>query len=220
MNETFSVAPGGFVDSYQPHGFHDIFGVWVDNFSGGWLKINNGGLWVPPYTRGWRATIFPSASSITVRSYDFANGTQITGATGQAAQITIWDEPQGDTEGIDFFDAQTIPLMTFQANTVGAAVVVIIPAPTVGRIRVYDVTFNYVASSLDIFEDVGVNLLPITANIMTTTTLSPASPTSRIIITPPGGDLPIGSNLRMTCFTMDGSVSTIHVSVLVRYAII
>jgi len=221
MNETFSVPPGGSIDSYQPHGFHDIFSIWVDNFSGGWLKVNNGGLWVPPYTRGWKATIFPSTASITVRSYAFANGIEITGATGQAAQVTIWDEPQGDSEGIDFFDAQTVPLFGEATNTAGFGAVVVIPAPAAGRIRVYDITFNYLVDSIDIYEDVGVNILLGGPVVHTTTTLSPASPTQRIILTSPGSDFPIGESMRITVFNIDTTKAGVNqVKASVRYAII
>src|ERR1035437_8360115 len=110
MNETFSVAPGGAVESYQPrNAINQIYGVWIDNFSGGWLSVFGTSLWCPPYTRGWKATLFPGMSAITIRSYDFANGVVIAGATAQAAKVTICDAPQGDSEGINFFDAQTVP---------------------------------------------------------------------------------------------------------------
>src|ERR1035437_6645006 len=144
MNESFNVAPGGAVESYQPRNkINQIYGVWVDNFSGGWLGIVGRNLWIPPYTRGWKASIFPGMSSITVRSYDFANGARIAGATGQAAIVTLWDEPKGDSEGIDFFDQQTIPTVYFNANSLGSGNVAIIAAPTVGRIRFYSAQMSY-----------------------------------------------------------------------------
>src|SRR5450759_1819057 len=112
MNESISVAPGGSVESYQPRNkINQIYCVWVDNFSGGWLGIFGTSLWVPPYTRGWKASIFPGISSITIRSYDFANGAIIAGATGQAAIVTLWDEDKGDSDGIAFFDQQTVPIV-------------------------------------------------------------------------------------------------------------
>src|ERR1035437_1659586 len=145
MNETFSVTPGGSVESYQPHGFSYVYGIWVDNFSGGWLQINQGGLWVPPYTRGWKATVFPGTTAVTVRSYDFANGSQIFGATGQAAQVTIWDAPNSDSEGIDFFNAQTIPIVVNLAFTCPQPLIPLVAAPTVGRCRIYEAKLFYTA---------------------------------------------------------------------------
>jgi hypothetical protein len=226
MNETFSVAPGGFVESYQPHGFSYVYGIWVDNFSGGWLQINQGGLWVPPYTRGWKATVFPGTTQVTVRSYDFANGVRITGATGQDAQVTLWDEPMGDSEGIDFFDAQTVPLVTYFSDIItgGAAVAgVILPAPTVGRIRVYDAKFMYdcpigqapqtIISSLlcQLFANPGLPLGVLN--------ISPSNQSDRLIIPVPGGDLPIGSDLLSTVVP-DGVTETLNFSIVVRYAYI
>src|ERR1035437_8941383 len=158
MNETFSVTPGGFVESYQPHGFSYVFGIWVDNFSGGWLQINQGGLWVPPYTRGWKATVFPGTTTVTVRSYDFANGVRIAGATGQDAQVTLWDAPNGDSEGIDFFDAQTIPIRKFDTIAPNTGVTNLISAPIVGRIRLYDFAIFYAPGpGIPIYEDVRVD---------------------------------------------------------------
>ena len=224
MNETFSVEPGGFVDSYQPHGFSYVFGIWVDNFSGGWLQINQGGLWVPPYTRGWKATVFPGTTTVTVRSYDFANGARITNATGQNAQVTIWDAPNGDSEGIDFFDQQTIPLVIDNVGVVDSVTTVIIPAPTIGRIRVYEATFSYDYNNVGILiaDDIIIRLFGTGFVELGSTALSPAAPVGVITIVPPGGDLPIGSVLQFTSTSMDilDRVAFFNVRATVRYAII
>src|ERR1035437_2829406 len=224
MNETFSVTPGGFVESYQPHGFSYVFGIWVDNFSGGWLQINQGGLWVPPYTRGWKATVFPGTTTVTVRSYDFANGARITNATGQNAQVTIWDAPNGDSEGIDFFDQQTIPLVIDNVGVVDSVTTVIIPAPTIGRIRVYEATFSYDYNNVGILiaDDIIIRLFGTGFVELGSTALSPAAPVGVITIVPPGGDLPIGSVLQFTSTSMDilDRVAFFNVRATVRYAII
>src|ERR1035437_7957847 len=149
MNESFYVSPGGFVDSYQPRNkINQIYGVWVDNFSGGWLGIEGRNLWVPPYTRGWRASIFPGMSSITIRSYDFAHGAIITGATGEAAVVTLWDEDKGDSDGVEFFDQQTVPTVfrNVASYVSGGAPATLIAAPTTGRIRIYEIRMFYQGS--------------------------------------------------------------------------
>src|ERR1035437_9389961 len=200
MNETFSVTPGGFVDSYQPHGFSYVYGIWVDNFSGGWLQINQGGLWVPPYTRGWKATIFPGTTTVTVRSYDFANGARITGATGQSAQVTIWDAPNGDSEGIDFFDQQVVPIRTTILDTPDDLIATLVAAPAVGRIRVYEISLLYgfnPASDADYSSSVMLRVYPFaaSANDLVELEVSPATPRDSQFLSAPGGDCPIGTSL-------------------------
>jgi hypothetical protein len=224
VNETFSVVPGGHVDSYQPHGFSYIYSVWVDNFSGGWLRINNGGLWVPPYTRGWKATIFPGTTAITVTSYDFANGNVIAGATGQAAQVTIWDAPNGDDQGVDFFDAQTVPITVLSTHSPDGVFFGVTTVPTVGRLRIYDASFSYYPElpGATIYDDVAIQLVVIGGPILAFTSLSPASPSTRVIINPPGGDIPIGTGLSAAIYTLatNPSTATWRVSILLRYAVI
>jgi hypothetical protein len=232
-NETFSVQPGGQVLSYQPHGFSDIFSVWVNNFSGGWLGIEGQNLWVPPYTRGWKATIFPSTSSITVRSYDFANGMVITGATGQAAQVTIWDDAEGDSEGIKFFDEQTVPIFTFTGApplVAGEATGILVAGPPVGRIRIYEAHLEYAhvgppnppsaiqcdqALQALLSSDVG----PDPNNIMGLLEISPASPSDTKIFTAPGGDLPIGATLYFTIEADTSRDPQALYEIIVRYAV-
>jgi hypothetical protein len=223
MNETFSVTPGGFVDSYQPHGFSYVYGIWVDNFSGGWLQINQGGLWVPPYTRGWKATVFPGTTTVTVRSYDFANGVRIAGATGQAAQVTLWDAPNGDSEGIDFFDQQTIPIVNyFGGQFVNAGFTNMLPAPTVGRIRLYDARMSYAPSLNTVSSSITGNL--VATNHVTNVgslTISPANPESILTIVSPGGDLPIGQGLDMLLNYIDnGATDNPNIVFAYRYAVI
>jgi hypothetical protein len=223
MNETFSVTPGGSVESYAPHGFSLVYGIWIDNFSGGWLQVQQGGLWCPPYTRGWKAEIFPGTSAVTIRSYDFANGTQINGATGQNAQVTIWDAPTGNSEGIDFFDTQTVPV-SFKSNpapdgTRGS----IVPAPAVGRLRLYSIDVNYHnTAGAPIYEDVLAYFYAGAAgDPFLITSISPASPTSRIVLNTPGTDMPIGVDLECVMFLPDTlTVVTWLTTTVVRYAVI
>jgi hypothetical protein len=224
MNETFNVLPGGQVNSYQPHGFSAIYGVRIDNFSGGWLGIEGQNLWIPPYTRGWKADIYPSMSSISVRSYDFSNGTLITGATGQNAVVTIWDNEIGDSEGVSFFDEQTVPIrITFEQNATILSPRIVIPAPAVGRLRLYSITFYYV-------DDVGSrNTFGVTAYIgasgataMATLDISPASPSATYIFTAPGGDMPIATALQ-TAEVMEDTLpapQTPLIGYMIRYAVI
>ena len=226
MNETFSVAPGGAVESYQPHSkINQIYGVWIDNFSGGWLGIFGTDLWCPPYTRGWKASIFPGISAITIRSYDFANGARIAGATGQAAKVTIWDAPNGDSEGIDFFDQQTIPIAQLSTLTVAGGPVVLVAAPAVGRIRLYEARLQYQwDNGLNNYDSSGLaaafyaNPLGITEAYLE---ISPASPTAFQTLVVPGGDLPIGNSLNCQIFDLDNTIVSINgANILIRYAVI
>jgi hypothetical protein len=223
VNETFSVAAGGAVESFQPHGFSQVYGIWVNNFSGGWLGIEGQNLWVPPYTRGWKATIFPGTSSVTVRSYDFANGIVITGATGQAAQVTLWDEPQGDSEGIAFFNQQTIPQMTRQVGIVTpTGPQALLPPAPVGRWRIYELGLFYdtlsgavgplVSSGViaDIFSSSGV---------IRTLQISPATPVDRIILPiDPATDLAIGDDVWMLAYCVADVGVAQYITVYMRYA--
>ena len=227
--ESFNVAPGGAVESFQPHGFSGISGVWVDNFSGGWLSIENHNLWIPPYTRGWKANILPSMASITIRSYDFANGTRIAGANGTAAIVTLWDMPNGDSEGIEFFDAQTIPIVNVRTLTAVAGVFnsPVIAAPAVGRIRVYEVRMVYAGFPPVGFSNPGgiTNSQAVWADVyvvgasVATLEISPAHPSDFQIITPPGGDLPIGAALFIIIYTDDVADNTTTIRLVTRYAI-
>ena len=227
MNESFNVAPGGAVESYQPRNkINQIYDVWVDNFSSGWLAIEGRNLWVPPYTRGWKATIFPGMSSITVRSYDFANGVRIAGATGQAAIITIWDEPNGDSDGIAFFDQQTVPTI-FRNNASyvsGGAPSLLVAAPAIGRIRIYEIRMFYQGSILHPdYDQYGVAGTFYGAGYPTLMVLeiAPAKPSDVAIFVSPAGDLPIGVALQATFSTMDIIANSINgIQVIVRYTVI
>jgi len=214
MNESFSVAPGGVVESYQPHsGRGYIYGVWVDNFSGGWLSIEGQNLWVPPYTRGWKAGINPGITSITIRSYDFAHGQLIAGATGQAANVTIWDENKGDSEGAEFFDQQTVPLQAvISIDNTGP--VTIVAAPTVGRIRIYELRITYADNAWDNYTaNVQFN------NLVTELVISPANPHDAQVFAAPQGDLNIGDSLIVSMAALTTNVTNMIVDVSVRYAI-
>lgn len=196
MNETFSVAPGGQVLSYQPHGFNQIYGIWINNFSGGWIGIDGQNLWCPPYTRGWKATVFPGTSQITVRSYDFANGLVIAGATGQAVQVTLWSEPQGDSEGIAFFDEQTVPrdaTSSISPSLPGIAPTTLIAAPAVGRLRIYEVNIYLEPGDGN---EANVSVVFYRQNapfiVMTILEVSPATPNVSKIFAAPQGDISIG----------------------------
>jgi hypothetical protein len=221
MNESFNVAPGGAVESYQPRNkINQIYSVWVDNFSGGWLGIEGRNLWIPPYTRGWKASIFPGMSSITIRSYNFANGATIAAATGQAAIVTLWDAPQGDSEGIEFFDQQTIPTVLAIFDNVPAAATLLIAAPIAGRIRVYEIQLTYDQDNAHTSESVLATFLTTFADV-TILSISPASPTNSKIFTTPGGDLPINTALNYILNCPDGgAVTQSVVRILIRYAVI
>jgi len=221
MNDTFSVPPGGQVLSHGPIGFGQIYGIWVDNFSGGWLGIEGQNLWVPPYTRGWKASILPGISSISIQSYDFANGTTIGAATGQAAKVTIWDTPKGDAEGIDFFDAQTVPLVVVR-NIVDGVGAIVVPAPPVGRLRIYDISCTYQISPADIYETLLIMFLTtIVGTDLGVTSLSPATPYSYLRLTNPGSDLPLGAGFTALPTITDAMIpgGSITVRIVVRYAI-
>jgi hypothetical protein len=225
MNETFSLAPGGQVASYQPHGFGQVFGIWVNNFSGGWLGVDGQNLWVPPYTRGWKATVFPGTSSVTVRSYDFANGNVIAGATGQAAQVTLWSEPQGDNEGIAFFDAQTVPTVMRDTNTVPVTGIMLLPAPAVGRYRIYEVGIYYLNPAVTqawTYDGVIGQLGSATRPHLTTLSISPASPMDRIVLAQPQGDLAIGESLQYSFYDVEDALGGVNglIGVYARYAVI
>lgn len=219
-NESFNVAPGGFVESFQPHGFSQIQGIWVDNFSGGWLSIEHRNLWVPPYTRGWKASILPSMSAITIRSYDFANGVVIAGANGTDAIVTLWNEPAGDSEGIDFFDQQHIPIV--QAGTLFTpGAFNIIAAPAVGRLRIYEAELWYFDNTSGIGDQVNgfLDTVPSGINIASTS-ISPASPADRITIVSPGGDAPIGEGIRLSLNSAENPANASgRIGYLIRYAI-
>lgn len=224
-NESFNVAPGGFVESFQPHGFSQIQGIWVDNFSGGWLSIEHRNLWVPPYTRGWKASVLPSMASITIRSYDFANGVVITGATGQAAVVTVWEQPNGDSEGFDFFDQQTVPIniaIGGQYAQFGFGFQLLIAAPTVGRIRIYEVKMCYQGQVASTNQGVFAQLSTTApAVIKGALAISPASPMDTAIFNAPGGDLPIGRGLQALVAMFDTFDASFGPNLLisVRYAI-
>lgn len=224
MNESFNVTPGGAVESYQPrNAINQIYGVWVDNFSGGWLGIEGRNLWIPPYTRGWKASIFPGMSSITIRSYDFANGARITGATGQAATVTLWDEDKGDSEGTEFFNQQTVPIVAVFTNpSTPVAPYVILPVPITGRYRIYEIQFTYYPGFglAQNAEALSAHLYSSSRNLVLLT-ISPASPIDRTTIVSPGGDLPIGEALQAEIFSIEnfnaGSGTT---AINIRYAVL
>jgi hypothetical protein len=164
-------------------------------------------------------------SAITIRSYDFANGNVIAGATGQAAKVTIWDSSQGDSEGIEFFDQQTVPVTFVNANSYGVGLIgAIIAAPAVGRIRLYEARMYYY---FDIAHPTG-DQYGIYGSFYVSggqeyvgLEISPASPVDYKVITAPGGDLPIGLPLILTLDTVDGfAVSTNGIRVSIRYAVI
>jgi hypothetical protein len=227
MNETFTVAAGGKFDDYGPHGFSYIYGVWVDNFTGGWISIgNNSGLWVPPYTRGWQAVIFPGTTSLSVGSYDFANGTPITGATGTSYNVTIWDEPSGSADGIAFFDEQTVPTPYVNGFVLPSAGTVILGGPAVGRYRIYQISVSYSGPSIPnsdwqpdgvkfVFSD---NL----GNGYASLEISPASPIDRVALLAPQGDLPIGGSLIMSAQSVEKALAGADTAVRVffSYAVI
>ena len=226
MNETFSVTPVGAVESYQTHSqINQIYGVWIDNFSGGWLGIFGTDLWCPPYTRGWKASIFPGTSAITNRSYDFANGNVIAGATGQAAKVTIWDSSQGDSEGIEFFDQQTVPdtfttVITYTDILAG----VLLAAPAVGRYRVYEVSLMYGLSQATPYIGNGETVMVLVYPSGGTTYLaqleiSPAAPRVNQTIVVPGGDAPIGASILYDLLT-DNKPNGENVRVSIRYTVI
>jgi|ERR1035437_2180387 hypothetical protein len=224
MNESFNVAPGGAVESYQPRNkINQIYGVWVDNFSGGWLGIFGTGLWIPPYTRGWKASIFPGITAITIRSYDFANGAIIAGATGQAAIVTLWDSPNGDSDGIEFFDAQSVPrVIVGGGQFVGAGFVNVIPAPAVGRIRVYDIRLSYNTCYNIVSSSVAGFLIPTGFPLLNIANLeiNPSKSNDSITIVPPGGDLPIGIGMDILLIYIDGAATdNPNITWAVRYAI-
>lgn len=224
MRDYFTVQPGGQVLSFQPRGFSQVYGIWVDNFSGGWLGIDGLDLWVPPYTRGWKAEVMPGSSSITARSYDFANGVVIAGATGQAAKVTLWDEPAGNSEGIDFFDQQTIPKTFVSTRTMVLGANVLVPwiaAPTVGRLRVYEVGIVYALDShTGTPNSVYILFYDDAFNVVTRLEVSPAAPSDTKIIQAPGGDLPIGSALNFDSYSDSATDSATRFSVFIRYAVI
>lgn len=218
-NESFNVAPGGFVESFQPHGFSQIQGIWVDNFSGGWLSIEHRNLWVPPYTRGWKASILPSMSAITIRSYDFANGVVIAGANGTAAIVTLWNEPAGDSDGIEFYDAQTVPLTVQMSFGIPSGVVPILPAPPVGRYRIYEVAVSYAGGSTT-SDGILANFRDVVGVFLEWCEISPASPLDRTFIISPGGDLPIGSPLQVEIYSVENIANVgVDVAIFVRYAV-
>jgi hypothetical protein len=222
MNETVSILPGGKIVSYQPHGFSQIYAVWIDNFSGGWMGLEGLNLWCPPYTRGWKATIFPGTAAITVKSYDFANGVEITGATGKSVQVTMWDAPTDNSEGIAFFDQQTVPLVVDIVNTAPAGVLTIIPAPAVGRIRIYEIRLLYslsfgASTSAGVLASYYDGALAVKCILE----ISPASPTDNQLFAAPGGDLAIGSPLNYVYALPDGvALGQPAVETIIRYAII
>lgn len=224
MNESFNVAPGGAVESYQPRNqINQIYGVWVDNFSGGWLSIVGRNLWVPPYTRGWKASIFPGMSQITVRSYNFANGAVIAVATGQAAIVTIWDEPNGDSEGINFFDEQTVPLRRTILDNCDNIAATLLPVPAIGRYRIYEVSLMAGFSQANDYNgssSIMLRAFPFGfgADEIINLQISPASPRDSQFLTPPGGDCPIGASVLYDLLQAEKPGAE-AVRITVRYAV-
>jgi hypothetical protein len=160
-----------------------------------------------------------------VKSYDFANGNIIVGATGHNAIVTIWDEPKGDSDGTSFFDEQTVPLRFTQLVGLDTIAAVLLAAPPVGRYRIYEVAlmygFNQVANYVGLGSSIMLLVYPFGFGTAYFAQLevSPASPKDSQTIQPPGGDAPIGASILYDLLSANKpNVENMRVSV--RYAVI
>jgi hypothetical protein len=216
MFDTFTIAPGGTIESFSPRGFSDIAAIRVDNFSGAWLSIEHTQLWIPPYTRGYIAKFFPTVSSVTMKSYDAAYGKLITAALGGIVTVVLysWAEMLSlgnslqDSEGINFLTEQATIAVAFAAGNypIIAAPIVIIPAPVAGRIRVWWITTFFTANQATYPYSIRSSIYGTGWKL--DAIISPANPATTIVPVAPGGDLSIGSPITWYANPIDnGSLS-------------
>jgi len=102
-------------------GTQQAIGITVDNYSGYWLQVGNGPLFVPPYTIGWANNFDGStASSIDIRKQS-PSALVSNPAIGQESTIvaTLYDTAVGPNPGI-VISAKPIATFVDSGNGVAA----------------------------------------------------------------------------------------------------
>lgn len=231
--QSVSLQPGGKLVGWTP-GFTTaggtIYGIKCSNFSGAWLWIQGTDLFIPPYTRGWSASVLPGVQNLTIVSVDKPYGVELSAALGNTSKITAYDYDIGDSPGASVLD-QVIPVLQKQVN-LNIAGQTVSPFVTggIGRIRIYQISawfdFGHLAaqpwtcSILFYVTTIGLLMGDKVGGLM----VSPGSPSDSRTISAPGFDLPIGYDLSVSSGSdkdaAGGYYEPAEVTATVRYSIL
>ncbi len=81
-------------------GPYQIGGIVIDNPSGSWLSLPEISDHVPPYTKGWAVTVYPTVARVSVLFRDGPAG-QVSTLAGDPIHVELYDGPPpgGDSAG-------------------------------------------------------------------------------------------------------------------------